>query len=46
MSVLLGAFVGSLASCMDRGLWDYPHWVLEGAVLASLGTNLISFYFY
>ena len=56
VSVLFGAFLGSLASCMDRDLWvskmaaniwqDYPYWVLEGAVLSSLAANLVSFYFY
>jgi WD40 repeat protein len=46
VSILFGAFLGSLASCMDRGLWDYPYWVLEGAVLTSLTANLVSFFFY
>lgn len=46
VSVLFGAFLGSLASCMDRGLWEYPYWVLEGAVLSSLTANLVSFYLY
>ena len=56
VSVLFGAFLGSLASCMDRDLWvskmaaniwqDYPYWVLEGAVFSSLAANLVSFYFY
>ena len=46
VSVLFGAFLGSLACCMDREHWDYPHWVLEGAVMTSFAANLVSFYFY
>ena len=46
VSVLFGAFLGSLACCMDRAHWDYPHWVLEGAVMSSFVANLVSFYYY
>lgn len=53
--MLLGAFVGSLGSTMDRKLWvrdqlltmqDYPYWTLEGAVLGSLVGNVVSYYKY
>lgn len=46
ISVLLGAFIGSLPALMDRGLAEFPNWPIEGAITLSFVANLVSFYYY
>ena len=45
-AILAGAFIGSLANCMDRNLAPFPHWVLEGAIISSTIANMISYWYY
>lgn len=43
---MVGAFIGSLPALMDRGLAPFPHWTIEGAIVASTLANAVSFWYY
>ena len=46
MSVVIGAYLGSWFCISDRAFAEFPHWPIEGALLASTAANMISFWFY
>merc|ERR1712004_867196 len=43
-AICIGAFLGSFVTCMDRNLAEFPHWVIESAIVTSLIANSISFW--
>ena len=45
-AICVGAFLGSFATCMDRNLAEFPHWVVESAIWTSTVANAISYQFY
>ena len=46
ISVFVGALIGTLPGLIDRHLAEFPHWVIEGAIMSSTLVNSISLYYY
>ena len=46
IAVFIGAILGSLPGMMDRGLADFPHWVIESAIISSTVANTVSLFYY